>query len=121
MVDLTQYELIGVDTDFIEVSNRKTGVREKVEFYFNPKEKQFNSYYLQLWLQKVDIYLFEDTVKRKYNNNYLEYFYKDNPYKTYILNESPSRLVDTIQIRATMKSINEVVCPYISKIIVRGI
>lgn len=121
MVDLTQYELIGVDTDFIEVSNRKTGVKEKVEFYFNPKEKQFNSYYLQLWLQKVDIYLFEDTVKRKYNNNYLEYFYKDNPYKTYILNESPSRLVDTIQIRATMKSINEVVCPYISKIIVRGI
>ena len=121
MVDLTLYELVGIDTDFIEVSDRKTGVREKVEFYFNPKEKQFNSYYLQLWLQKVDIYLFEDAVKRKYSNNYLEYFYKDNPYKTYILNESPSRLVDTIQIRATMKSVNEVVCPYISKIIVRGI
>lgn len=121
MVDLTLYELVGIDTDFIEVSDRKTGVREKVEFYFNPKEKQFNSYYLQLWLQKVDIYLFEDAVKRKYSNNYLEYFYKDNPYKTYILNESPSRLVDTIQIRATMNSVNEVVCPYISKIIVRGI
>ncbi len=74
-----------------------------------------------MWLQKVDIYLFEDAVKRKYSNNYLEYVYKDNPYKTYILNESPSRLVDTIQIRATMKSVNEVVCPYISKIIVRGI
>lgn len=121
LVDLTLYELVGIDTDFIEVSNRETGVKEKVEYYFNPKEKQFNSYYLQLWLQKVDIYLFEDTVKRKYDNSYLEYFYKDNPYKTYILNESPSRLVDTIQIRATMKSINEVVCPYISKIIVRGI
>jgi hypothetical protein len=121
MVDLTVYEITGVDTDFLEVTNRETSERSQLEFYYNPKEKQFNSLYLQLLLSKVDVYLFEDAVKRKYSDSYLEYFYKDNPYKVYILNESPSKLVSTIQIRATMKSVNEVVCPYISKIIVRGI
>lgn len=121
LVDLTKYELVIVEKEYLEVIDRETGEKLKVNFYFNPKEMQYNSFYLQLWINKVDIYLYEDSVKRKYNNNYVEYFYKDNPYKTYILNESRNRLVETIQIKATMKSINKIVCPYISKIVVRGI
>lgn len=120
-IDLEVYALTEIGDDYLEGTHRETGIREKVDFYFNPKEKQFNSLYIQFWLQQTDIYMFEEPIKRKYSNSYIEYFYKDNPYKTYLLNESPSKIVDTIQIRATMKSVNEVVCPYISKIIVRGI
>lgn len=120
-IDLVEYLLSDLGEDYIEGTHRETGERERVAFYFNPKEKQFNSLYLQLWLQKADIYLLEEVLKRKYSAQYVEYFYKDNPYTTYLLNESPTKVVDTIQIRATMRSINEVVCPYISKIIVRGI
>lgn len=121
LIDLTKYELVFVGSDYIEVIERETGEKVKVDFYFNPKEMQYNSFYLQLWINEVDIYLYEEQIKRKYSDSYVEYFYKDNPYKTYVLNESPSRFVETIQIRATMKSINKTVCPYISKIIVRGI
>lgn len=121
LIDLTKYELVFVGSDYIEVIERETGEKVRVDFYFNPKEMQYNSFYLQLWINEVDIYLYEEQIKRKYSDNYVEYFYKDNPYKTYVLNESPSRFVETIQIRATMKSINKTVCPYISKIIVRGI
>lgn len=121
LVDLEDYEIVGIDSETLYVIDRETGEKVGVEFYFNPKQKQYNSFFLQLWLQKADIYLFEDTVKRRYSESYLEYFYKDNPYKIYLLNENPSRLINTIQIRATMKSINEIVCPYISKIIIRGI
>lgn len=121
LVDLGEYEIVGLDSETLYVINRSTGEKVGLEFYFNPKQKQYNSFFLQLWLQKTDIYLFEDIVKRRYSESYLEYFYKDNPYKVYLLNENPSRLITTIQIRATMKSINEVVCPYISKLIIRGI
>lgn len=120
-VDLIEYKLLEIGEDYLKVMDYETGEEEKVSYVFNPSEKQFSSVFLQLWKQNIDMYVFEEVLKRKYDRTYVEYFYKDNPYPTYMYNESSSRLIETIQIKATMTPLSEKVSPYISKIIIRGI
>ena len=82
---------------------------------------QSTSLYLQIFNKKVDIYLTEEKLNKKLDNAFVEYFFKSNPYPLYVISESVQTRVNTIQIRATMTSLDKVTCPYISNITIRGI
>lgn len=121
VVDLNKYYIESIADGFITVVDRTTGEKLVEEFYYDPKENAFTSVYLQIFDKKVDVYLREESLKRKYDNNYVEYFYKDDPYPIYVLSEATAIQVDSVQLRVTMNSLDEVTCPFISNITIRGI
>lgn len=121
VIDLNTYYIENIEDGFIEVVNRTTGEKIKEEFYYKAEDNSYTSLYLQLFDKKVDVYLREETLKRKYDNNFIEYFYKDDPYPIYILSEATAIQVDSVQFRVTMNSLDEVTCPFISNITLRGI
>lgn len=121
VVDLNKYYIESIKNGYIEVVDRATGEKIREEFYFNPKENAFTSLYLQIFDKKVNVYLREENLKKKYDKNFVEYFYKEDAFPMYILSESTAIQVDTIQLRVTMNSLDEVTCPFISNITIRGI
>ena len=121
VVDLNKYYIESIADGFITVVDKTTGEKLVEEFYYDPKENAFTSLYLQLFDKKVDVYLREEVLKRKYDKNYVEYFYKDDPYPIYILSEATAIQVESVQLRVTMNSLDEVTCPFISNITIRGI
>lgn len=121
LVNLNDYKIKRIDEEELIVVNRNTTEEIKVPFYFNPYEKQHSSVYLQLWKNEVDVFLLKEEVKRKYDRQYVEYFYKNNPYKMYLYNESPSNFVQTVQIKLTMNPVSQLTSPYVSSITLRGI
>ena len=121
VVDLNKYYIESIADGFITVVDRTTGEKLVEEFYYDPKENAFTSLYLQIFDKKVDVYLREESLKRKYDNNYVEYFYKDDPYPIYVLTEATAIQVESVQLRVTMNSLDEVTCPFISNITIRGI
>ena len=80
-----------------------------------------NSIYLQLLLKNCLIYLKEEAVKRKYDKDYIEYLYKDTPSPIYVYSEAYQTTVNTIQFRVTLSSEDHKICPYVSKMLVRGV
>ena len=105
----------------MEVVERETGTKTILDFYYDPKAPLYTSLYLQIFNKKVDIFLYEETLKRKYDDQHVEYYYKENPYPVYVITEATSLRVDGLQIRVTMKSLNEITCPFISNMTIRGI
>ena len=97
----------------IELKKDLTDIYEKKSLLKEIMEKAFN--------KKVDIYLIEEKLNKKLDNAFVEYFFKSNPYPLYVISESVQTRVNTIQIRATMTSLDKVTCPYISNITIRGI
>lgn len=121
IIDLEKYYIEKITEGTMEVVERETGIKTILDFYYDPKAPLYTSLYLQIFNKKVDIFLYEETLKRKYDDQHVEYYYKENPYPVYVITEATSLRVDGLQIRVTMKSLNEITCPFISNITIRGI
>ena len=122
-VDLNKFSIFSVLENKLTVIERETEEKKTIDFIYNPSEDlvQSTSLYLQIFNKKVDIYLTEEKLNKKLDNAFVEYFFKSNPYPLYVISESVQTRVNTIQIRATMTSLDKVTCPYISNITIRGI
>ena len=121
IIDLEKYYIEKITEGTMEVVERETGTKTILDFYYDPKAPLYTSLYLQIFNKKVDIFLYEETLKRKYDDQHVEYYYKENPYPVYVITEATSLRVDGLQIRVTMKSLNEITCPFISNMTIRGI
>lgn len=122
IIDLETYYIEKITKEgTMEVIERETGKKTVLDFYYDPKAPLYTSLYLQIFNKKVDVFLREETLKRKYDQDHVEYYYKENPYPVYIVTEATSIRVDGLQIRVTMKSLDEITCPFISNITIRGI
>ena len=122
-VDLNKFSIFSILENKLTVIERETEEKKTIDFIYNPSEDlvQSTSLYLQIFNKKVDIYLTEEKLNKKLDNAFVEYFFKSNPYPLYVISESIQTRVNTIQIRATMTSLDKVTCPYISNITIRGI
>ena len=122
-VDLNKFSIFSILENKLTVIERETEEKKTIDFIYNPSEDlvQSTSLYLQIFNKKVDIYLTEEKLNKKLDNAFVEYFFKSNPYPLYVISESVQTRVNTIQIRATMTSLDKVTCPYISSITIRGI
>ena len=122
-VDLNKFSIFSILENKLTVIERETEEKKTIDFIYNPSEDlvQSTSLYLQIFNKKVDIYLTEEKLNKKLDNAFVEYFFKSNPYPLYVISESVQTRVNTIQIRATMTSLDKVTCPYISNITIRGI
>ena len=122
-VDLNKFSIFSILENKLTVIERETEEKKTIDFIYNPSEDlvQSTSLYLQIFNKKVDIYLTEEELNKKLDNAFVEYFFKSNPYPLYVISESTQTRVNTIQIRATMTSLDKVTCPYISNITIRGI
>lgn len=124
IVDLDLYEVVSIEKEKLTVYERTDLGQTKivVDNYFDTENIQHNSIYLQLKQNKCQVYLKEEeNIGRKFDADYIEYFYKDDQQPLYVYSEAYQTTVDTIQIRVTLDAIDAKVCPYISKIIVRGV
>ena len=122
-VDLNKFSIFSILENKLTVIERETEEKKTIDFIYNPSEDlgQSTSLYLQIFNKKVDIYLTEEKLNKKLDDAFVEYFFKSNPYPLYVISESVQTRVNTIQIRATMTSLDKVTCPYISNITIRGI
>ena len=120
-VDLEKYILHSLSNNRITVIDRKSGNKIEEKFIYNPSLNEYTSLYLQVFNRNMDIYLREEVLNKKLDDSFVEYFYKDDYYPIYIISESVQILVKSIQIKATMKSLDKITCPYISNITIRGI
>lgn len=122
-VDLNKFDIFSISKNKLTVVEKETGEKTVIDFIYNPSEDliQSTSLYLQLFNKKLDIYLTEENLNKRLDNAFVEYFFKNNPYPLYIISESVQTRVNTIQIKATMTSLDKVTCPYISNITIRGI
>ena len=120
-VDLEKYILHSLSNNRITVIDRKSGNKIEEKFIYNPSLNEYSSLYLQVFNRNMDIYLREEVLNKKLDDSFVEYFYKDDYYPIYIISESVQILVKSIQIKATMKSLDKITCPYISNITIRGI
>lgn len=124
VVDLINYEIISINSESLTVLERSAedAVKIEVDNYFDTSLVNYNSIYLQLMKAECKVYLKEENdVKRKFDGDYIEYFYKDNNRPLYIYSEAYQIKVETIQIKATLSTLDHKICPYISKILVRGV
>lgn len=121
IIDLEKYFIEKITEDALEAIERETGDKTVIDFFYDPKELLHTSLYLQIFNKKVDVFLHEEFLKRKFDEQHVEYFYKENPYPAYIVSEATSTMVNGIQIRVTMESLDEITCPFISNITLRGI
>lgn len=121
LVDLDKYAIKSVDTNKIKVVSKITNELIDVDHVFDTATLATNSIYLQLFLSNVVVYLKEEFISRKYDRDYIEYFYKDTPEPIYIYSEAYQNTVNTVQLKITLKAINEQVCPYVSKLLLRGV
>lgn len=123
VIDLDNYSIISVETNKITViaKDDKTKQLIEVDNYFDTSMFVSNSIYLQLLLKNCLIYLKEEAVKRKYDKDYIEYLYKDTPSPIYVYSEAYQTTVNTIQFRVTLSSEDHKICPYVSKMLVRGV
>ena len=104
------------------IVNRETLDISEIPFIFNTMQEQTNSVYLQLLQQEIDIYMREIELKKRVTiGSFIEYFYKDNVEPIYLASYQRQRQVDTIQIKAIMKSKDKKTCPFISRLILRGV
>ncbi len=122
-VDLNKFSIYSISKNKLTVIEKETEEKKTIDFIYNPSEDlaQSTSLYLQIFNKKVDVYLTEEKLNKKLDNAFVEYFFKSNPYPLYVISESTQTRVNTIQIRATMTSLDKVTCPYISNITIRGI
>ena len=122
-VDLNKFSIFSILENKLTVIERETEEKKTIDFIYNPSEDlvQSTSLYLQIFNKKVEIYLTEEKLNKKLDDAFVEYFFKSNPYPLYVISESVQTRVNTIQIRATMTSLDKVTCPYISNITIRGI
>ena len=120
---MNKFSIFSILENKLTVIERETEEKKTIDFIYNPSEDlvQSTSLYLQIFNKKVDIYLTEEKLNKKLDNAFVEYFFKSNPYPLYVISESVQTRVNTIQIRATMTSLDKVTCPYISNITIRGI
>ena len=121
IIDLEKYYIEKITDGTMEVVERDTGIKTVLDFYYDPKAPLYTSLYLQIFNKKVDIFLKEEVLKRKFDDQHVEYYYKENPYPVYVITEATSIRVDVLQLRVTMKSLDEITCPFISNITIRGI
>lgn len=121
IVDLEKYYIEKIGEGFMDVIERETGEKTTLDFYYDPKAPLYTSLYLQIFNKKVDIFLREEYLKRKFDDQHVEYYYKENPYPVYVITEATSVLVEYLQIKVTMKSHDEITCPFISNMTIRGI
>lgn len=124
IIDLDKYEIVSIEKEKLTVFEREADVKVKIEVdhYFDPIDVNSNSIYLQLMQNSVDIYLKEEVdIRRKLDADYIEYFYKEDPKPIYVYSEAYQTTVDTIQIRVTLDTHDHKICPYVSKILVRGV
>ena len=124
IVDLRLYDIVSVDKETLTIIEKEDIGRTKlvIDNYFSTEDMQYNSIYLQLKQNKCKVYLEEDLgISRRLDADYIEYFYKEDPKPIYIYSESYQTTVDTIQIRITLDTKDAKICPYVSKIIVRGV
>lgn len=124
VVDLDKYAIISIERESLTVYDREdmNKVKIKVDNYFDPIDVNSNSIFLQLFQNSVDIYLKEEVdIKRKLDADYIEYFYKEDPKPIYVYSEAYQITVNTIQIRITLDTNDNKICPYVSKMLVRGV
>jgi len=104
------------------IVNRETLEISEIPFIFNTLQEQTNSVYLQLLQQEIDVYMREIELKKRITiGSFIEYFYKDNVEPIYLASYQRQRQVDTVQIKAIMKSKDKKTCPFISRLILRGV
>lgn len=120
IIDLNYYSINSVTKNFLTIVERSTGNMADIPNNFDTKLLVANSIYLQL-LNKATIYLRKEEMNRKTDLNKIEYLSNTHGQPIYIYSEAYQTPVDTIQIKATLSTDDPSVCPYISKIIVRGI
>lgn len=124
IINLDDYAILSVEKEKLTVYKRddKSKVKIEVDNYFDPIDVNSNSIYLQLFQKDVDIYLKEEeNIKRKLDADYIEYFYKEDPRPVYVYSEAYQITVNTIQIRVTLDTTDSKICPYVSKMLVRGV
>lgn len=124
IINLDDYAIISIEKEKLIVYKRddKSKVKIEVDNYFDPTDVNSNSIYLQLFQKDVDIYLKEEeNIKRKLDADYIEYFYKEDPRPIYVYSEAYQITVNTIQIRVTLDTTDSKICPYVSKMLVRGV
>jgi hypothetical protein len=120
-VDLDTYKITQVYPTYLTIVNRNTQVVSTISNIFSTVQASTNSLYLQLLSLNCNMFMNRENVFRKLDNTYLEYFYRNTNETIYLLNYSPIKTVNTIQIKATLISNDNVTCPYISKIMIRGL
>lgn len=104
------------------IVNRITNEITEVPYIFNTIQASTNSIYLQLLAKNIDVYMNETLLKKKVDRlNYIEYFYKDNPEPIYLGSYLIQKTVKTVQIKVEMSSIDKKTCPFISRIMIRGV
>lgn len=122
IVDLDKYQITGITETMLTVIDRNNDTVVEVDNYFNTDSKLNNSLFLQLYQNNTTMYLVKETdiIKTK-DSNYDDCFYKDNNNPIYVHSDAYITTVDKIQIRVAMKSISNNTCPFISRILLRGI
>ena len=124
IVNLDEYEITSISEERLTVLKRDDleKVQIEVDNYFDPSDISSNSIYLQMLQNKVAIYLVEEIkIKRKLDADFIEYLYKEDPKPLYVYSEAYQIEVSTIQIRITLDTADHKICPYVSKILVRGV
>lgn len=121
IIDLDLYRVTDVNKNSITVVDRSTEKIITVNNYFDTEEEVNNSLYLQFFKNNFDIYLKKENLKLKKGRNGEYSFFKEDNSSLYIYSNSLITTVKSIQIKAEMKSLSGKVCPFISRILVRGV
>lgn len=124
IIDLDNYAILSIEKEKLIVYKRDdlNMVKIDVDNYFDPIDVTSNSIYLQFVQNNIDVYLREeDNIRRKLDADYIEYFYKEDPRPIYVYSEAYQITVNTIQIRVTLDTYDSKICPYVSKMLVRGV
>lgn len=120
-VDLLEASITQVHPTYLITVDRVTGEEVEVSYTFDTAQAATNSIYLQLLSAGYSIFLNKENIFRKLDDSYVEYFYRNTNETIYLLNYNQTKTVNTVQIKATFMSKDKVTCPYISKIIIRGL
>lgn len=121
-IDLSKAWIKEIKEEELVIVDRNTEEISIVSFIFNTLQSVTNSIYLQLLQSNSEVYVEEIELQKKVSrDNIVEYIYKSNPDPIYIAAYSRKKEISSVQIKAILKSKDKRTCPYISRIILKGV
>lgn len=121
-INLIKSRILEINNSYLLIEDRESKEISKIDYIFNILQAESNSIYLQLLQQNVEVYMKEIELKKRISKDtFIEYFYKDNVEPIYLASYQRQVEIKTLQIKAIMKSIDKRTCPFISRIIIRGV
>lgn len=121
-VDLESTWIKEIKEDSLVVVDRETEEIREIPYIFNTLQASTNSIYLQLLESESQVFIEEiEMFKKVSKTDTVEYIYKSDPNPIYIASYSRKKEINSIQLKAVMKSKDKRTCPFISRIILKGV